>query len=76
IFRRFLFVSLKYRPDQSYFCGTLQYDFEQEDIHTNEFLITSSNFIDENEKWSIVFDESNDQYTTSIDLPIEYFISS
>ncbi|CAF1307476.1 unnamed protein product [Rotaria sordida] len=53
-----------------------EYDFEQEDIHTNEFLITSSNFIDENEKWSIVFDESNDQYTTSIDLPIEYFIPS
>ncbi|CAF4221288.1 unnamed protein product [Rotaria sp. Silwood2] len=53
-----------------------EYNFEEEDINTNELIITSSNCIDDNEKWSIVFEESNDQYSASIDLPIEYFIRS
>ncbi|CAF3624713.1 unnamed protein product [Rotaria sp. Silwood1] len=54
------------------------YDFEEEeeDINTNEFILASSNFIDEDEKWSIVFEELDNQYSASIDLPIEYFIPS
>jgi hypothetical protein len=35
-----------------------EYDFE-EDMIDNEFIISSSNIIDENEKWSIVFEESS-----------------
>jgi hypothetical protein len=33
------------------------YDFEQENIDDNEFIISSSDIMDENEKWSIVFED-------------------
>jgi len=36
-----------------------EYDFEQENIDDNEFIISSSDIMDENEKWSIVFEDSS-----------------
>jgi hypothetical protein len=35
-----------------------EYDFEEEDIDNNEYIISSTDMMDENEKWSIVFEES------------------
>ncbi|CAM4852693.1 unnamed protein product [Rotaria socialis] len=53
-----------------------KYDSEEQHIDTNEFVNVQSNLIDENDKWSIVFEESDDQCSSSVDFPIEYFFPS
>ncbi|UJR14052.1 hypothetical protein I4U23_001049 [Adineta vaga] len=50
------------------------YSFDEEDFDDNEMIMLASNQLDENEKWSIVFEDSDEQYTGSIDFPIDYFI--
>ena len=52
------------------------YDFEAEDIDDSEYIIISSDLMDENEKWSIVFEDTSDQFSASINFPIGYFIPS
>lgn len=38
------------------------YDFEGEDLDTNEYIVTSADIIDEDEKWSVVYEELGKTY--------------
>ncbi|CAF1120532.1 unnamed protein product [Adineta steineri] len=48
----------------------------EEDISNDEYITISSDLIDENDKWSIVFEDTDDPLLASINFPIEYFIPS